>query len=168
MKGREQAVLLLLSTLISLNFVLFRFFFTVGWSRETRWSYSLFLSVRIMLVSKLLQDSITLFDNYALVIAFENSSHILDENQNHLTIQDILLSCFLVVFFFVVIGRGAVSLTLRPWFLFFFSLFFSFDWISQTYVCTCHVRMEAHAFLIISTGTTHAFVLMDFTVIPAD
>ena len=39
-----------------------------------------------MLVSKLLQDSITLFDNYALVISFENSSHILDENQNHLTI----------------------------------------------------------------------------------
>ena len=123
MKGREQAVLLLLSTLISLNFVLFRFFFTVGWSRETRWSYSLFLSVRIMLVSKLLQDSITLFDNYALVIAFENSSHILDENQNHLTIQDILLSCFLVVFFFVVIGRGAVSLILRPWLLFFFLIF---------------------------------------------
>ena len=69
MKGREKVVLFLLSSLLSLNFVSF----FRGWLivRDTmillfKGQRLFFLAVRNMLVSKLLQDSITYFNNYVL------------------------------------------------------------------------------------------------------
>ena len=59
------------------------------------------------------------------MIDFENSSHLLDENQNHSAIKEFYWHVFLWYFFyFYLTGRGVVSLILKPWLLFFFLIVF--------------------------------------------